>query len=225
MNVARSSSSSIVSDATLTQNDLANDSSNLRYENRDHFQSIFTNDSRFFDTSLHLFKSYAALGYIQSNTNDNKNIPVPILTTESHGRRHRMKARLLNLTNNPDTSKGALKDFLTPTLLRKTDNSDRNRSNSTATRNGTKDHPQKSAILIQYKQPSNHCFLSSTRQLSLDKESQFSCAAENYKQTHLDMSLHLQDLIKNRNQLVHHHETIGSLNFLTGHGLLHFEEL
>ncbi|CAF3609631.1 unnamed protein product [Rotaria socialis] len=149
-----SSSSSIVSDATLTQNDLANNSSNLRYENRDHFQSIFTNDSRFFDTSLHLYKSYAALGYIQSNAHDNKNIPVPILTAGSHGRRHRMKARLLNLTNNTDTSKGAIKAFLTPTLLRKTDNSDRHQSNSIAAPNGTKDHSQKSSMLIQYQRPS-----------------------------------------------------------------------
>ncbi|CAF0755149.1 unnamed protein product [Adineta steineri] len=41
------------------------DPSNVLYNDTRNYQIIFTNDSRFFDTSLHLFKSYRKLGYIE----------------------------------------------------------------------------------------------------------------------------------------------------------------
>jgi len=115
------SSSSTATMATIPTGDLANNTSNGLYEDRDHFQAIFSNDSRFFDTSLHLFKSYCALGYIQSNDEKNNQIHVPILTTATDGHKHRWRSRLLGLNNNNNDHhhNGILKAFLTPTLLKK----------------------------------------------------------------------------------------------------------
>jgi hypothetical protein len=113
------SSSSTATITTIPPIDLANNSSNGLYEDRDHFHAIFSNDSRFFDTSLHLFKSYCALGYIQSNDEKHKNLQVPILTTSSHGHKHRWRPRLLGFNHNNDNHNGILKAFLTPTLFRK----------------------------------------------------------------------------------------------------------
>jgi len=113
------SSSSTATMTTIPSIDLANNLSNNLYEDRDHFQAIFSNDSRFFDTSLHLFKSYCALGYIQSNEEKNKKFDVPILTTASHGHKHRWRTRLLGLNYDNHNHNGVLKAFLTPTLLRK----------------------------------------------------------------------------------------------------------
>jgi len=100
---------------TLPSNDLHNNTSNDLYEDRDHFQAIFTNDSRFFDTSLHLFKSYAALGYIQFN--DDKNSLS--INSKTHGHKHRWRPRLLATNHSEHHHTGVLKAFLTPTLLRK----------------------------------------------------------------------------------------------------------
>ena len=50
------------------------DPSNILYNDRQHYQNIFTNDSRFFDTSLHLFKSYRTLGYINLDNKKSKKI-------------------------------------------------------------------------------------------------------------------------------------------------------
>ncbi len=113
------SSSSTATMTTIPSIDLANNLSNNLYEDRDHFQAIFSNDSRFFDTSLHLFKSYCALGYIPSNEEKNKKFGVPILTTASHGHKHSWRPRLLGLNYHSDNHNGVLKAFLTPTLLRK----------------------------------------------------------------------------------------------------------
>ncbi|CAF0876620.1 unnamed protein product [Adineta ricciae] len=116
------SSASTATMTTISPNDLAADTSNDLYENREHFQAIFTNDSRFFDTSLHLFKSYYALGYIQPEEEKSDRLSVPSLTT-SNGRRHRWKTRFLgsNHRQHDDHHNGTLKSFLTPILLRKND--------------------------------------------------------------------------------------------------------
>jgi hypothetical protein len=114
------SSSSIATMTTLSPTDLAPDSSNILYEDRDHFQSIFTNDSRFFDTSLHLFKSYCSLGYIElENDEKHKKLHIPFLTTSSNGHKHRWRTRLLGIGYNNDNHHGPIKAFLTPTLLKK----------------------------------------------------------------------------------------------------------
>ena len=60
-----SSSSSTVSGQTTSVQ--YNDPSNMLYNDSEHYQNIFKNDSRFFDTSLHLFQCYRNLGYIESN--------------------------------------------------------------------------------------------------------------------------------------------------------------
>lgn len=49
------------------------DPSNRLYNDHQNYQIIFSNDSRFFDTSLHLYKSYRKLGYIQINSQNGKN--------------------------------------------------------------------------------------------------------------------------------------------------------
>ena len=113
------SSSSTTTMATISSSDHPIDSSNGLYEDRDHFHAIFTNDSRFFDTSLHLFKNYLALGYIQADDGKHKKHNGPALTTTSNGRKHRWRPRLLGLNHNQDNLNGTLKAFLTPTLLRK----------------------------------------------------------------------------------------------------------
>lgn len=53
------------------QDDL--DPSNRLYNDHQNYQIIFSNDSRFFDTSLHLYKSYRKLGYIQATSRNRKN--------------------------------------------------------------------------------------------------------------------------------------------------------
>lgn len=53
--------------SSIQMNEQQIDPSNILYNDHHNYQTIFTNDSRFFDTSLHLFKSYYDLGYIKSN--------------------------------------------------------------------------------------------------------------------------------------------------------------
>jgi len=101
--------------ATLPSTDINND----LYENRDHYQVIFSNDSRFFDTSFHLFKSYVSLGYIASDENKSKH---DLLSPLSHGQKHRWRTRLLGFHHH-DHPAATLKAWLTPTLLRKQDRS------------------------------------------------------------------------------------------------------
>jgi hypothetical protein len=117
------SSTSTATMTTIPPIDLANNSSNGLYEDRDHFQAIFSNDSRFFDTSLHLFKSYCTLGYIQSKQEKSPKVHVPFLsTTTSHGHKSRWRTRLLGSNHSNNHENGILKAFLTPTLLRKSGN-------------------------------------------------------------------------------------------------------
>ncbi|CAF3334073.1 unnamed protein product [Rotaria socialis] len=60
---------------SLPPNDETMDPSNLLYNDRQNYQIIFSNDSRFFDTSLHLFKSYCDLGYIKVDKKKSKKNP------------------------------------------------------------------------------------------------------------------------------------------------------
>ncbi len=55
--------------------------SNILYNEHQNYQIIFTNDSRFFDTSLHLFKCYRKSGYIQS---DNKKPKKSLFSSSTH---------------------------------------------------------------------------------------------------------------------------------------------
>ncbi|CAF0891518.1 unnamed protein product [Rotaria sp. Silwood1] len=139
--------------STLSPTDLPNDASNVLYENREHFQAIFTNDSRFFDTSLHLFKSYCALGYIQTGDEKAKKNSFPFLTISPHGYRHRLKTRLLGITHNNNNSTETIKALLTPTLVRKQDLLIRNRTGSDSFTNETINRHEKSSTVVQY-QPS-----------------------------------------------------------------------
>lgn len=116
------SSSSIATMTTIPSTDHPNNSANQLYEDRTHFQAIFSNDSRFFDTSLHLFKSYSALGYIPSNEDKTHKHHIPFLTAPTHGHRHRWKARLLGVNQENEHQNGTIKALLTPTLLKKPGN-------------------------------------------------------------------------------------------------------
>ncbi|CAF1251257.1 unnamed protein product [Rotaria magnacalcarata] len=60
---------------SLLPDDETMDPSNLLYNDRQNYQIIFSNDSRFFDTSLHLFKSYCDLGYIKVDKKKSKKNP------------------------------------------------------------------------------------------------------------------------------------------------------
>lgn len=61
------STDSTSSSNTMPTNQQQLDPSNILYNDHQNYQIMFTNDSRFFDTSLHLYKSYRESGYIQSN--------------------------------------------------------------------------------------------------------------------------------------------------------------
>src|SRR4051794_12956597 len=100
------SSSSTATMATMPPTDLANNSSNGLYEDRDHFQAIFSNDSRFFDTSLHLFKSYCSLGYIQSNEGKLRKLHIPFLTRASTGYKRRWRPQLSEPSHNDNNRNG-----------------------------------------------------------------------------------------------------------------------
>ena len=123
MSISHSDSiDSLASTATVTTispNVLAPVSSNALYEDQEHFQAIFSNDSRFFDTSLYLYKSYSKLGYIQSNMEKVRKRRFPILKTSSHGYRHRWKQRLIGLGHSRDSHPV----LSTAPLLRKNGNS------------------------------------------------------------------------------------------------------
>ena len=76
------------------QDDL--DPSNRLYNDHHNYQIIFSNDSRFFDTSLHLYKSYRKLGYIQASSRNKNN-----------GSRANLNATLTKPTNNIANSKSS----------------------------------------------------------------------------------------------------------------------
>ncbi|CAF0827327.1 unnamed protein product [Adineta ricciae] len=84
------------------------DPSNLLYNDRQHYQIIFTNDSRFFDTSLHLFKSYCDLGYIESDQKKSKkNLPPLSSSTfksQTSGFNSRWRPKPVGFSSNHDAN-------------------------------------------------------------------------------------------------------------------------
>lgn len=72
LSISTDSLSSSTTMPKLPPNESTMDPSNILYNDRENYQIIFTNDSRFFDTSLHLFKSYRDLGYIQLDNKKSK---------------------------------------------------------------------------------------------------------------------------------------------------------
>jgi len=76
MSITRSISTNSTSSSNITPTVQPNgqriDPSNILYNDHQNYQTIFTNDSRFFDTSLHLFKSYCDLGYIKLHNKKSK---------------------------------------------------------------------------------------------------------------------------------------------------------
>ncbi|UJR21403.1 hypothetical protein I4U23_024493 [Adineta vaga] len=151
------SSASTATMTTISPDDLAVNSSNNLYENREHFQSIFTNDSRFFDTSLHLFKSYYALGYIQTEDEKYDKQSVSHLTTStstSNSHKHRWKTRLLGFHHNHDNNHGTIKGFLTPILLRKSDHINRNQNESNNSIKELDNQYPKNSFVVHYQSTS-----------------------------------------------------------------------
>jgi hypothetical protein len=81
------------------------DPSNILYNDHQNYQIIFTNDSRFFDTSLHLYKSYRKSGYIQSDNNKkSKKSLFPsssnMLKPESNGDKHHVRSKSTGFRTN-----------------------------------------------------------------------------------------------------------------------------
>ncbi len=89
---------------TTQSNEQPIDPSNLLYNDHQNYEIIFTNDSRFFDTSLHLFQSYHKLGYIQT---DNKKLKKPFFSTSTNtlkpqvnGQKHRSRSKPTGFRSN-----------------------------------------------------------------------------------------------------------------------------
>ena len=68
----RSDSNHSNSSSNTTASANTNENSNVLYNDREHYNVIFENDSRFFDTSLHLFKTYRQRGYVPSSYKKNR---------------------------------------------------------------------------------------------------------------------------------------------------------
>jgi len=92
---------------TRSWNEQQIDPSNILYNDHQNYQIIFTNDSRFFDTSLHLFKSYRDLGYIPL---DNKKSKKSLFSTstnpppksQSNGTNRRTKSKRTGFSSYPN---------------------------------------------------------------------------------------------------------------------------
>jgi len=101
MSVTRSTSTDSTSSSNtmpvIQLNDQQIDPSNILYNDHQNYQIIFTNDSRFFDTSLHLFKSYCDLGYIQLDNKKSKkhlfSTSTNTLKKQSNGNNNRKKSK------------------------------------------------------------------------------------------------------------------------------------
>jgi hypothetical protein len=115
--LSTSSTSSSATMSTTQPNEQPIDPSNILYNDRQHYQIIFTNDSRFFDTSLHLFKSYCDVGYIKL---DNKKKRKSLLSSSStntlrplsNGVNIPLRTKSIGFSSNHDNqtnSNGALK--------------------------------------------------------------------------------------------------------------------
>jgi hypothetical protein len=83
------------------------DPSNILYNDHQNYHTIFTNDSRFFDTSLHLFKSYCNLGYIQLDDKKSNKSLFPNSTNtlkppQSNGHHNRWRSKPTGFSTNHD---------------------------------------------------------------------------------------------------------------------------
>jgi hypothetical protein len=100
------STSSSATIPTTQKNDQPIDSSNILYNDRQHHQTIFSNDSRFFDTSLHLYKSYRSLGYIKLDTEKSKrrlfSSSSSTLKPLPNGSNNRWRPRIAGFSSNHD---------------------------------------------------------------------------------------------------------------------------
>ena len=119
--ISNDSTSSSATISTIQRNDQPIDASNILYNDRQHYQTIFTNDSRFFDTSLHLFKSYRGLGYIKLDNEKPKRRLFPssssTLKPFSNGSNNRWQPKLAGFSSNHDIH-GNINGTLRPPLLR-----------------------------------------------------------------------------------------------------------
>jgi len=165
MSVTRSSSTDSLSSSNTTAitqlNEQQIDPSNILYNDHQNYQIIFTNDCRFFDTSLHLFKSYRDLGYIQLDDKKSKkhlfSTSTSTLKTESNGNTNRKKSKRPGFSSNQHidgNNNGTLKPQLSRNDRAHSQRSDPGSSNSTI----PKVKRDSSYIVSQQRQwtPSNH---------------------------------------------------------------------
>lgn len=91
MSRKRSDSNHSDSSSNTTTSGATDGHSNRLYNDRDHYEIIFKNDSRFFDTSLHLFKSYRKRDYVRIPTKT-KREKSPFLHVPSLGQTTRSRS-------------------------------------------------------------------------------------------------------------------------------------
>ncbi|CAF0821876.1 unnamed protein product [Rotaria sp. Silwood1] len=160
--VSTNSTSSSATVSTMPPNKETIDPSNILYNDRQNYQAIFSNDSRFFDTSLHLFKSYCELGYIQLDNKKSKrnsyissstNTPKP--PSNGFNSRGRPKSTgFSSYQNIHGNSNGSLNKL---PFIRSLDNSISRRSDPGSLKSkSTKTKPEKSALTVFYPEPSIH---------------------------------------------------------------------
>ncbi|UJR28027.1 hypothetical protein I4U23_009286 [Adineta vaga] len=126
-----STSSSSVPMNKKRVNEPVMDPSNLLYNDHQNYQIIFTNDSRFFDTSLHLFKSYCDLGYIQSNQKKSKkslqSSSSNAFELQTNGFNSRWRPKPAGFSSNHDNNRN-INATLKPSFVRHHDHSISHRS-------------------------------------------------------------------------------------------------
>lgn len=107
-----STSSSNTTPAHPQSNGQEMDPSNILYNDHQNYQVIFSNDSRFFDTSLHLYKSYKKLGYAPNNKKPKKSkIPnaAHLSKAQSNGNSNHGRSKSAGFRANQEVNRGTLK--------------------------------------------------------------------------------------------------------------------
>ncbi|CAF0990123.1 unnamed protein product [Rotaria sordida] len=146
---------------TIPLNEETIDPSNILYNDRQNYQIIFSNDSRFFDTSLHLFKSYCDLGYIQLDNKKSKRISYASSSTntfksQSNGfNRWRLKPPAFSSNQNIHGS--PRESVNKPPFIRYHDYSISRRSDPGSSKSkSTKIKREQSPLVISYQEQSIH---------------------------------------------------------------------
>lgn len=106
---------------SLPPNDDSIDPSNMLYNDRQNYQIIFSNDSRFFDTSLHLFESYRDRGYVEVEKKKSKKKPSynsNNLKPSSNGFNGRWRPRTSGFSSNNTNQRNSNGLTNTPSFLR-----------------------------------------------------------------------------------------------------------